>query len=469
MSAPGKRAAVRTTQAPRITPMVAVAIAAPVVSLLALVIQAPADRQAPAGERAPGTRPLTAQALACPAGDGALVVGSGAQGGGDGSLRRRVAGTVAPPTPVDLPAGGQDTIPSAPGAVVFDATGTLAPSLYAARLGKGERPAAGECVPAVGERWFVGVGSGGDHTSTLQLVNPDTGPAVADVTLWSTDGALDRIESRGLTIPGGGTTTLDLEALAPHRNELAMRVSVSRGRVAATVQDTFAPGGGVPTSDGLPTTAPPATSVLVPGLLRTAQQQVLVLVNPGETEGRVALKVVGARSTFSPTGVPEIRVPAGRVVVTDLTKQLAGALASEDGSLSITSTVPVSADVRSVLAGDVVHHVGVGLAPGAAAAVVPPGGATTLVVDPGETAGTLRVTFLGPRGSELESRLLPGSARSFPVPAGTVAVLVTAKVEFAAALRTVGARGAALLPLRPLVDRQLVPAVAPAWPPQSGR
>jgi hypothetical protein len=289
------------------------------------------------------------------------------------------------------------------------------------------------------------------------------------VSLWSLDGPLDEVESRGLTIVGGGSTLLDLEKLAPHRRDLAMRVSVSRGRLAATVSDSYTFAGVDAARDWVPTTAAPATSLLLPGLVRQADERTLVLVNPGADEGRVSVEVVGAKSTFTPTALKEIRVPAGRVVETDLTRSLARALAKEDASLLVTSTVPVSAGMHSVVDDDLVHNVALPPAAGTSGAMVPARGVNALVVSASGSSGRVSITFLGPTAKVRQIGVQAGTTRAVRIPAGTVAVTVQSDLTFSAVVRTVRNGGASLVPLRPLVTEQLIPAVRPAWPPQSAR
>jgi len=467
----GKRAAVRPTTPVRLSPVLVLAIAAPLLTGLALVAQAPADSQRVTPDRAPATHPLNAQSIACPAptsGTSSLVVGSGADAEATGEVTVRAAGG-GRADEVDLRPGAYAEVSAPRSPAIMTATDGLAPGLFGGRFGPASAPAVGECVAPVGERWFVGVGAGGDHVSKLQLVNPDVGPAVADVSLWSLDGPLDEVESRGLTIAGGSSTLLDLEKLAPHRHDLAMRVSVSRGRLAATVSDSYTFTGTEASRDWIPTTAAPATSLLLPGLARKADERTLALVNPGQDEGRVSLQVVGARSTFAPTRLEEIRVPAGRVVTTDLTDSLARALAKEDASLLVTSTVPVAAGMHSVVDDDLVHNVALPPAAGSSAALVPARGDSVLVLSASGSSGRFTVSFLGPRNRQRSSSVQAGTSRALAIPAGTVAVLVRSAVTYSAAVRTVSDAGAALSPLRPLVVEQLIPAVRPAWPPQSAR
>ena len=125
--------------------------------------------------------------------------------------------------------------------------------------------AAGECSAPAGETWFVGIGTSGVHNSELQLTNPDSGPAVADLELYSVDGPMDEVRSRGLTIAGNDSTRIDLSNLAPDRAELAMRVTVSRGRVAASVQDSYSLPGKKPAIDWLGARPPPPRRWWCPG------------------------------------------------------------------------------------------------------------------------------------------------------------------------------------------------------------
>lgn len=464
--APGRRA-VRPDRARTVSLGLALAVGAPLVTLVALLVQAPAHDQDTVTTRSPEAARLGSASVACPAPLGSaesVTVLSGADGGAGGRVTLVSAAAGARPAKVSVRGGGYDVTPTADAPVVVRGSGGLAPGLVAARFGPPGVVASGECVAPVGERWFVGVGAGGDHTSLLELVNPDTGPAVADVSLWSTDGPMEEVESRGLTIPGGRSTHLDLERVAPHRDDLAVRVSVTRGRVAATFLDRLSFDGGRPSPDWAATTAAPTTSQILPGLASRAEDRQLVLVNPGADEGRVTVQVVGRRSTFRPAGLDEIRVPAGTVVVTDLTRVLARAVASDDASLLVTSTVPVAAGLHEVVGGDLVQHAGAIGESGSAAALLPGSRDTVLLVVPTELTGSVTVEFLGPRPGRERAVVQARTAAAIEVPAGAVGVVVRSKVPYVAAVRSLSDRGGTVVPLRPLVLEQLLPSVVPAWP-----
>jgi len=461
--APGRRiAAVAATRRPG--PALLTGIGSVVLSAVALAATAPATPPAEVAPTPPATERLVERTLSCPgpAGeDTTLRVLSGARGEGDGSAALRVAGTRRERTVRLRP--GRLAEASADGPTVLQGTGALAPGLTAARVARGARPAWGECPAPSAERWYAGVGAGGEHASRLVLVNPDPRPAVADVTAWSTAGAPEQIESRGLTVPGRGRSVLDLEELAPHREALVLRVRTVRGRLGGMVEHGFAQGTDRRVADWVPETAAPATDQLLPGLPRDADEQVLVLANPGETEGRVAVRVVGSESTFAPADLPEVRVPAGRTVVTDLTDVLGEQLRGDDAALLVTGTVPVVAGLRVVVGDDPGHLAATLPAPGRHAALAPPGGRRTLVLAGAEVAGRVTITFPGSPGRE-RRRIRPDVALAVPVPAEARAVVVASDVGYTGAVRSVTDRGVAVAPLRPLVTEELVPQVRPAWP-----
>jgi hypothetical protein len=463
-SGSGRRIAESPSGGRRFGPMIVTGLAAVVVTLGALALQAPAAEQIEPPPEAPARTPLTAADLACPASDSSSVtVGSDSREDGEGSVGLSTG--TDDPEPVALSAGEATRATASTDAVVVRGTGALAPGLFAARYA-GAGSAAGECPAPSGSRWFVGVGSSGVHDSRLQLTNPDSGPAVADLTLWSTDGPLEEVRSRGLTVAGGETTSIDLSDLAPHPRELAMQVTVSRGRVAASVLDAYSLPGEKPTEDWLTAAAEPATTLAVPGLARSADERTLVLANPGDAGGRVELRVTGRRSTFAPSGLEPIEVPAGQVVVTDLTDQLAGAVDGDDTALELTSTVPVTGSLRQVVDADLVPLAAVPLATGRTATTAPERGDRTLVLTTGpDKGGAYEVRFVGAtEDGDWRGRLKPGTTTVVEVPDGTVAVLADGPAPYAGGVRSRSGSGSSFLPLRTLTYDRILPKVSPALP-----
>ena len=447
--------------------MLVVGLVAMLLTGAALALQAPAAEQGTVEHEAPERQPLRVADVACPASSVSPELSLGSASTEEGDSETTLRSSSAPdPVVVPLEAGGASRERAPTGPVVVHATGATAPGLFAARFSGTDVTAAGECSAPAGETWFVGIGTSGVHNSELQLTNPDSGPAVADLELYSVDGPMDEVRSRGLTIAGNGSTRIDLGDLAPDRAELAMRVTVSRGRVAASVQDSYSLPGKKPAIDWLGASALPSTSLVVPGVSRTADERILVLANPGDTGGRVQVKITGKQSTFAPAGLEPIEVPAGQVVITDLTERLAGQLAAdEDTALQLTSTVPVTASMRGVVSGDLVQLPAVTAVSGQTAAMVAPSGDQSLLLTTTNAGGGgFKVSFLGDKPSTWRGRLKPGTTTAVPVPRGTVAVLADGPAPYAGGVRTRTSKGSMFLPLRTLQFDQVLPEVTPALP-----
>ena len=463
----GRRVADTSTDGRRFGPLVIAGVVAILVTAGALALQAPAAEQIEPAKEAPARTPLTVADLACPASaSSSVTIGSDSRQEGDGEVSVRASGKDKS-EPVTLSPGDATRVDASEDPVVVHGEGSLAPGLFASRYAALGREA-GECPAPTGSTWFVGVGTSGVHDSKLQLTNPDSGPAVADLALWSTDGPMDEVQSRGLTVPGGGSTTIDLSNLAPHPRELAMQLTVSRGRVAATVLDTYNYPGEKPAQDWLTAAGEPAASLTIPGLTRDADERTLVLANPGEAGGRVKIRVTGKRTTFAPAGLKPIEVPPGEVVITDLTRQLADAVSNDDAALELTSTVPITGSLRNVVDSDLLQLPAVNATSGRTATTAPEKGERKLMLTTtADKGGAFEVTFVGAdkaKDAEWRGRLKPGTTTVVPVPDGTVAVLADGPAPYVGGVQTSGGGGVSFLPLRELVYDRILPEVTPALP-----
>src|SRR5205085_6461861 len=91
--------------------------------------------------------------------------------------------------------------------------------------------------------WFAGAGSAAvTHDTVLTVTNPRPGAAVIDVDVFGTDGPVDAPGLHGITVAGRGTRVIDLARTAPTVGNVAVSVTASRGLVAVTAADRFAPG-----------------------------------------------------------------------------------------------------------------------------------------------------------------------------------------------------------------------------------
>lgn len=466
---PGRRSADRRRR-PDLTSILAVVL--PVLCALALLL---VDQDVETASTHPPARTaLTKATLVCPS----PIAGSS----DDVSLTsaaRDVDGTVTVglgerQTDADIASGKVTTVAGGRGPAAVTAEDETAPGLVAARFG-GPRVAAASCPSPAPRQWFTGVGAGAGHTSVLELVNPDSGTAVADVTVYGRGGVVDVPRLRGVSVRGGTSVRLDLGSVVPRRDELAVEVVASRGRVGASVLDRLDPvGSGEPTEDWLPAQLEPTSTNLLLGLAPGSGARTLVLANGGNSEVRADLRLVADESAFAPRDVPEIRVAPQSVERVSLTAVLGRAAADDATGLEVTSTGPLTATLRSSAGGDLSHAVGGEPLRSSATALLPDvgqSGAKQLVLAGPRSAGVAEVVARSAGGKELDStrvELVPGRGATVDLPdrAASVTVSPSQTSVTAAVLVTAGTRGssAAVVPLTEPLTSGLVPAVRPGLP-----
>ena len=453
---PGRRAAATGRRRPGAT--VVLALLVPLLTVGALALVEPEQPVEPL--RAPATTSLTRATTVCPSATAGTEVVTVA------SADPEVAGPL-------LLGDGDDVLDLPPGEVattesddplVVRGEDDLAPGLVAGRSGP---TAAVACVDPQPEVWFTGVGAGAEHRSVLELVNPDGGPAVADITVMGPDGPLDVPDLRGVTVRGRQTTRLDLADIVPTREELGLRVQVVRGRLASSLLDTVED---LATDDvardWLAGQAEPAVTSYLLGLGAGRGERTLAVANPGDDEVRVEVRLVAARSEFAPTGLEELTVAPGTTATVDLTDVLAGRAARDALGVRLDATAPVAASVRTLVDGDVAHAVaGPRLVEGAAAAVALPAGPKRVLLAGVPRVGEATVLLRTASGRALESidvDLSVGAAARVRLPARAAYVEVRLADTTAVGTVEVGPRGLAVVPLVPLVLSGRVADVRPA-------
>ncbi|WP_426244859.1 DUF5719 family protein [Nocardioides sp. LHG3406-4] len=452
--APGRRASTSGSRRPGPTTVLAVLVPLLTVGALALV----QPEAQPDLTRAPSSTSLTRATLVCPpAGPGAGAVAAASAdpeaagqlvlGDEEGTLAVR-AGKV-PETDSDGP-------------LVIRGEDDLAPGLVAGRAGP---TAATTCVDPQPEAWFTGIGAGAEHRSILELVNPDGGPAVADITVLGPDGPLDVPDLRGLTVRGHRSERVELADVVPSRDDLTLHVQVTRGRLGSSVLDTVVDlGTDRVARDWLPGQAEPATASYLLGVGAGQGERTLAVANPGTSEARVKIRLVAARSEFAPTGVEELSVAPGATAVVDLTEVLAGKSARDALGVRIDATGPVTSSVRTLVDGDIARAVpGVELT-GRSAAVVP-AGPKRLVLAGIPRVGEATVLLRTASGRSLKPRTVDldvGAAARVRLPEKAAYVEVQLDRTSAVGVVELGARGLAVLPLVPLVLSGQVADVRPA-------
>lgn len=443
-------------------------VALPLLTIAALLLVRPTEPAAPT--HAPERTTLTTATLVCPAAlPGAPEVSLTTTADDvDASVR---VGLGRDTTDVDLTSGRVTTTREAEATAVTGEDAS-APGLVAGRAG-GDEQAVAACLPPAAEQWFTGVGAGASHRSVLELTNPDEGTAVADVTVLGRDGVVDAPRLRGVSVPGGRSVRLDLADLVPRTDELALQVVTARGRLGATLLDRYdRPGRDRLTSDWLPAQLAPATSTLLLGLAPGDGKRTLALANPGDDEVRAELKVVDAESVFAPDGAEPIRVPPRSVVRVTVSSIVNAAVRQGAVGLELTSSGPVTASLRSVVANDL-STASAGVALGAEATAILPqqpdqgrGAAErTVVIAGATTAGTVTVVARAGDGERLKRRTIevaPGRGAEVTVPAAARVVAVgPERTSITAAVLTDSPAGTSVQPLTVPVRNGLVPDVRP--------
>ncbi len=436
---------------------VRLAIGLPLLALLAALLVRPGDVDQSGS--APEETPLDRATVICPSGDGDVVVANDTEVSGEVVVRqgrKEATAPLAPLRPTELESG------NAP--VVVAADGDLAPGLLA---GRSASPlVAPDCRAPAFDEWFTGVGAGAKHSSVLELVNPDAGAAVVDVLAYGNRGLIDAPVLRGRAVPGRSVVRIDLAQRLPRRDDLALHVRTTRGRVSASVLDTYDElGTGPSATDYLPSQPEPATSNLLLGLPEGTGRRSLLLANPAETETRASIKVVTEKSTFAAVGSKEIVVPPQSVARVSISPLLRGRNARDALGLLVESSAPVTATARLFIGGDLTHLAGP--QPLTETSLVVPRGAKRLVLAGATSAAVVRVVSRGPGGevvAEDRVEMAPGRGGVRDLPAGAVLVTVSTNGPEVAGVVLATGDGDAVLRMRPVIRSGLVADVRPGLP-----
>ena len=216
------------------------------------------------------------------------------------------------------------------------ATGTMAQTMEAE-----ETTSAGlasvRCGEPGSDLWFVGPGQmGGAAQIQLDLMNVDPLPASVDISIITDAGQVQSDGDTGITVPPHQTVTEALSSLAGNASVVAIEVRTSIGRVAADVSETSSHGG---TASWLPSTAPPSTQLVIPGVPPSGGPAGLYIVVPGSANARIKVVSITPQGEHQPFGTQTIDLPGDSASYVPLTP-LGGTAA-----LELTANVPVTAGV----------------------------------------------------------------------------------------------------------------------------
>ena len=456
----GRRTAPASRTRPDVTTVVAVLV--PVVVLLVAFLAHTGTPTTHAGGQAEETR-LTRSTVVCPPGGSPVLVAS--TSGATGSIQARAGEASAT---ARVAPGASSSVRLGGGVVVLTGEDDVAPGLVAGRFAT--PPASAECRAPAFDQWFTGVGAGAGHRSVLRLVNPDEGRAVVDVTVLGGEGVVDAPRLRGITVEGGTVRTLRLAEVVPRSEELALHVTVGRGRVAASVLDTTRDlSSGRTGDDGLASQDAPSRSNLLLGVPEGGGSRTLVLANPGASEGRATVSLVTREAVFAPVGLEPITLPPRSVVEVPVASALRSAGRGDEAAVGIQvrSTVPVTTNLSAYVERDLATSVP---APALAATTtaVLPGGDQQLVLGGARAAGVVTVETRDARGTVLSTErveVAPGRGDTLDLSGRTRLVTVTpSRTPVAAVVLVTSGRGATVVRLREAPTTSLVPDVAPGRP-----
>ncbi|MCW2750336.1 MAG: hypothetical protein JWR83_1446 [Aeromicrobium sp.] len=378
-------------------PVIAAALA-----VLAYVLPTPSE-----GLRPPSRVAVTQASYACPAGK-TITVAAGQVRPGTSSTA-----TVLPGSAKDAALANASTwrtsVVNGQG-VLVDQQGLRsgAGGFFAGKAPKkgGGGLVVGSCTGVVDDAWLLGLGSGGKHFSTLILTNLANSPAVVDLDLWGPDGPIDAVDTKGIVVKSLTTRRIRLDSLAAGEAQLALQVHRRRGSLSAVVNDTST--AVFRGTEPVTATDSPRRDQVIGGLVEGVAGRTLELLNPGSTTARVNVSVLGAKNTFTPSGLSSIKVPAGALKVVAVPRS-AG---TGRQALRITSDLPVAATVR--------------MAPSAtdyayAEAVPPLAGPALVPVALGPSTGAPDLILSAPKGNA-SAQVQAFDAHMRPVASKTIAI-----------------------------------------------
>jgi len=196
------------------------------------------------------------------------------------------------------------------------------------------------CGGVVDEAWFLGLGTADKRSSTLVLSNLSDTPAVADVVLWNSTGAVDAVHAKGIAVEPFTVRRIPISDLAAGEPDLAAQVVRRRGVMAAMVEDsstaTFAG------TEAIGAAQPPSRDQVVAGVDGQKRGKKLLLLNPGNQTARVDVTTYSADGPVADADLQGIEVKAGRYLTVDVP----GTVGAGQHALRVTSDRAIVASAR---------------------------------------------------------------------------------------------------------------------------
>ena len=208
-----------------------------------------------------------------------------------------------------------------------------------------------QCTPAISEKWFLGGMSTISSIGYFQFVNPNQSKAVIDLEIWSEDG---KESNQSLVISAQSTRIVQLNSLVTNKKFLAFHLIARAGRFSAVLFDERKKGLEKLGGDFVTPNATPIKKVLVTSVFgkiknQKVKSQFLRLLAPGESDAVVKVTYLANSGIYTPVGLAELKVPAGKVIQLPFTSLPTGRFIA----LQIEATEPIIASVFSSVKGSV--------------------------------------------------------------------------------------------------------------------
>lgn len=205
------------------------------------------------------------------------------------------------------------------------------------------------CASEQSVAWIVGGSASLGSSSELRLTNPGTSAVTAQLHLYGATGEIPMLSGGQVAVPAGQTRTVLLESSAAGEARLALSVESEGGRLIAALSTENLEGETPAGVDLVGPSASPSTEQIIPGVVLEdasageGESPVLRIANPGESEARVRVSLIGTDGTQDLPGAQDLVIDPGAVF--DVT--LAGLPAGSYG-IRVSSDQPVAAAAKMV-------------------------------------------------------------------------------------------------------------------------
>lgn len=223
------------------------------------------------------------------------------------------------------------------------ATASSAATLATAAEGVDAGLAAAPCLAPATTHWFSGLGATEPDRSELVLTNADDAQATVDLRFFGPKGRVVAAGNSGLVVEGRSALTVSLANVVAVDGPLGVAVQASHGRVSAVARRVRTDGLKPIGVDWQVPSAPPAATVVIPGVPEDEGARELVVTNPGPERASVTVSVLGLQGPFAPSGAETLEVPPESSATADLVPGLAG----DAAAVRLVSDQPVTGAVIS--------------------------------------------------------------------------------------------------------------------------